>query len=95
MTVTAPPHGLAETPPPKMRVAPGETEAQGTTETLVHGGIAAAAGAGAQIEAARRGARRVGLVGSLQQPPQVWLGTPHLLLLQVACTPLILPAVTL
>ena len=53
----------------------------------MRGGIAAVAGAGAgaQTEAARRGVRRVGLVGSLQQPPQVWLGTPPLLLLQVVC----------
>lgn len=93
VTLTAPPHGLAEIPLPEIRGALGRTEAQGTTESLLLGGMAAVAGA--QTQAATRGARRVGLVGSLQQPPQVWLETPPLPLLQVACTPLNLPAVTL
>ena len=63
------------------------TEAHGTTETQVQGGLAAVAGAEAeaQTEAVRRrSVSRVVLVGSRQQPPQVWLGTPTLLLLQVA-----------
>ena len=89
-TVTAPPQGLAETPPPKTRAAPRVTEAHGTTETQVQGGLAAVAGAEAkaQTEAVRRrSVSRVVLVGSRQQPPQMWLGTPTLLLLQVARRP--------
>ena len=66
--INIPPQGVAETHLSEMRGALVEPEAQGTTGTLVQGGNAAAAGA--QTEAVRRGARRVGLEGR-QQPHQV------------------------
>lgn len=80
--VSTPPQRTAETHPSAGGGAPEATEAQEAAESLVEGGAAAAAEAGAQTQAAGRGAKRVGSVGSQQLPPPRWLGTPPLLPLQ-------------